>query len=91
MSRGVGRRCGSDLVLLWLLHRPAATAPIRPLAWELPYAVGSPIKTKDKKKKKNNELINCKQPGMGFIAENHTTNLEVRIEKEKNKEQDDKY
>ena len=29
-------------LLLWLWHRPAATAPIRPLAWELPYAVGAP-------------------------------------------------
>ena len=31
-SCGVGRRCGLDLVLLWLWHRPAATAPIRTLA-----------------------------------------------------------
>ena len=27
-----------DLALLWLWCRPAATAPIRPLAWEPPYA-----------------------------------------------------
>ena len=27
-------------MLLWLWRRPAATAPIRPLAWEYPYAVG---------------------------------------------------
>jgi len=33
---GVGHRDGSDLALLWLRCRPAATAPIRPLAWELP-------------------------------------------------------
>ena len=26
-----------NLVLLWLWHKPTATAPIRPLAWELPY------------------------------------------------------
>ena len=25
--------------MLWLWHKPAATAPIRPLAWERPYAV----------------------------------------------------
>jgi len=31
---GIGHRCGSDLVLLWPWCRPAATAPIRPLAWE---------------------------------------------------------
>ena len=47
VSCGVGRRCGSDLVLLWLWHRPAATAPTRPLAWEPPYAVGAALeKTK---------------------------------------------
>ena len=55
MSCGVGRRCGSDPALLWLWHRPAATALIRPLAWELPYASGAALKrqkTKKKKKKK---------------------------------------
>ena len=40
MSCGVGCRLGSDPVLLWLWCRPAATAPIRPLAWEPPYAAG---------------------------------------------------
>ena len=38
---GVGRRFGSDMVLLWLWCRPTAAAPIRPLAWEPPYAVGA--------------------------------------------------
>ena len=38
MSCGVGCRLGSDPELLWLWHRPMATAPIRPLAWEPPYA-----------------------------------------------------
>ena len=43
MSCGVGRRCGSDpaLLRLWLWHRPVATAPIQPLAWEPPYAAGA--------------------------------------------------
>ena len=41
MSCGVGRRRGSDPVLLWLRRRPVATAPIRPLAWQPPYAVGA--------------------------------------------------
>jgi len=44
MSCGVGRRHGSDLVLLWLWHRPAAVVPIRPLAWEPPYAAGAALK-----------------------------------------------
>ena len=33
MSCGVGRRCDSDLALLWLWCRPAATTPIQPLNW----------------------------------------------------------
>ena len=31
-----------DLALLWLWCRPAAEAPIRPLAWEPPYAASAP-------------------------------------------------
>ena len=38
MSCGGGHRRGSDPELLWLWRRLAATAPIRPLAWEPPYA-----------------------------------------------------
>ena len=53
MSCGVGRRHGSGLVLPWLWCRPVATAPIQPLAWEHPYAMGvAPKKTKRQKKKK---------------------------------------
>ena len=48
-SCGVGHRCGSDPVLLWLWGRPAAVAPIRPLAWEPPYATGAVLKEKQKK------------------------------------------
>ena len=44
VSCGVGRRCSSDLVLLWLWCRPAAVALTRPLAWDLPYAVGAALK-----------------------------------------------
>ena len=36
----VGHRSGSDPEWLWLWRRPVATAPIRPLAWEPPYAMG---------------------------------------------------
>jgi len=41
MSCGVGCRRGSDPALLWLWRRPVAIAPIQPLAWEPPYAVGA--------------------------------------------------
>ena len=40
VSCGVGHRCGLDLALLRLWCRPAAIVPIRPLAWEPPYAAG---------------------------------------------------
>ena len=46
MSCGVGRRHGSDPVLLWC--RPAAAALIRPLAWELLYAASVAFKKKKK-------------------------------------------
>ena len=46
MSYGVGGRCGSDLVWLWLWCRLAAAALIHPLAWELPYATGAALKEK---------------------------------------------
>ena len=49
MSYGVGHRRGLGLMLLWLWHRLAATALIKPLAWEPPYALGVwPKKTKEK-------------------------------------------
>ena len=51
MSCGVGRRRGSDLVLLWLWRRPAATASIGPLAWEPPYSVGVALKRQKTKNK----------------------------------------
>ena len=56
MSYGVGHRHDSDLMLLWLWRRPAATALIRPLASEPPYATGVALKrqkTKQNKTKKN--------------------------------------
>ena len=49
MSYGVGRRCSSDLALLWLWCRLAAVDLIRPLAWELSYATGAALKDKKEK------------------------------------------
>ena len=51
---GVGHRHSSDPALLWLWRRSVgrergggATAPIKPLAWEPPHAVGAALeKTK---------------------------------------------
>ena len=53
MSCGVGCRCGSDPVLLWLWCRPVATVPIRPLAWEPSYAAGAALEKAKRQKKKN--------------------------------------
>ena len=52
MSCGIDHRHSSDPALLWLWCRPAAAAPIRPLAWELPCAAGEALKESKKKKKK---------------------------------------
>ena len=58
LSCGVGRRQGLDLKLLWLWCRLAATAPIRPLAWEYPYASVVALKRlKDKKRKKDHGIM----------------------------------
>ena len=49
MSCGIGHRRGSDSELLCLWLWLAAVAPIRPLAWEPPYAVGMALRSKKKK------------------------------------------
>ena len=60
MSCGGGRRRGLDPVWLWLWlwRRSAATAPIRPLAWEPPYtaeAAQEMAKRQKQKQKQNNK------------------------------------
>ena len=55
MSCGVGCRHGSDPELLWLWCRPAATAPIRPLAWKLTYAAAAAPKRGKKKEEGKKE------------------------------------
>ena len=45
-----------DPAWLWLWRRPAATAPIQPLAWEPPYAVGTALKKKKRKKERKSAL-----------------------------------
>ena len=53
MSCGVGCRLGMDRMLLWLWRRPAAVAPIEPLAWGPPNAMGVALKSKKQKQKQN--------------------------------------
>jgi len=54
----------NDPALLWLWHRMAATAPIRPLAWELPYAARAAQEMAKRQKKKvshhNQEIFTWK-------------------------------
>ena len=56
-------------MLLWLWCRPAATAPIGPLAWKPPYAEGAALEKTKKKTKKENER---KKPKREETTE-HTT------------------
>ena len=55
MGYGAGWIMDSDSALLWLWCRPAATARIRPLAWEPPYALGAALKRQ--KTKQTNKII----------------------------------
>ena len=51
VSGGVGHRHGSDPTLLWRWSRLVATALIRPLAWESPYAMGVALEKAKRQKK----------------------------------------
>ena len=56
MSCGVSCKCGLDMALPWLWRRLVAIAPIRPLVWEPPCAVGVALeKAKRQTKKQANE------------------------------------
>ena len=57
MSCGVGHRCGLDLASLWLWSRPAATAPIGPLAWEPPYAMGAALKRQNNNNNNSSDVL----------------------------------
>ena len=76
MSCGVGRRRGSDPMLLWLWRRLAATAPIIPLAWELPYATGAALK-KDKRQKNLKKFKN-KKTKMGLARLTYFTDQVIQ-------------
>uniref|UniRef100_A0A8C3WQF4 Glycine cleavage system H protein n=1 Tax=Catagonus wagneri TaxID=51154 RepID=A0A8C3WQF4_9CETA len=57
---------GSDPALLWLWRRPAAAAPVRPLAWEPPYAAGEALDKAKRQKKKKNGWITTEN-GIGTV------------------------
>ena len=68
-----------DPALLWLWHRPVATAPSGPLVWELPYATGAAQEMAKRQKKKKKVvriwgfytiLIREGEEGEGHLQEN---------------------
>ena len=50
---GIPTEEGKEIQGEW--HRPAATAPIWPLAWEPPYAMGAALKRQKQNKTKQNK------------------------------------
>ena len=56
----------SDLALLWLWCRLAATAWIPPLAWEPPYAPGAAVKMTERKVQERRTLRQTKL--RGFVS-----------------------
>ena len=76
MNCGVGRRHGSDLALLWLWCRLAATAPIRPLTWESANTAGeTPKRQKDKTYKKTNTTDSNAKPMLNLVLPKHFLTL----------------
>ena len=73
---GVGGRRGLDLLLLWLWCRPAAAALIRPLAWELPYAMGAPAPHK-KRVKQNKDKQNLRARPQEILIKRQSKNCIV--------------
>ena len=55
----LGHRCSSNPMLLLLWCRPAATALIQLLAWELSNALGPALKRKKKKKREEEKPGEC--------------------------------
>ena len=80
MSCGVGCGRSSDPALLWLWRWLAAAAPIRPLAWEPPYAMGSGPR-KGKKTKINNKVktsvIKKKGPDISLVRSNQAQEIQL--------------
>ena len=82
MGRGVGCRHGSDPTLLCRL---VATALIRPLAWEPPYATGVALEKAKKKrwggkKKISPRNVFFKDQGVGPLKCNHQSSHRGSVE-----------
>ena len=65
----------SDLAWLWLWPRPVATAVIRPLAWEPPYAKGVALEKKAKRQKKKIPTKTVEISAYAFILSNFISDI----------------
>ena len=65
----IGCRQGLDHVWLWLWCRTAGTAPIQPLAWELPYAKGVALKRQNQTNKKTKKINKDMSFGVPTVAQ----------------------
>ena len=58
--------------IVWLRYRPAAVAPIRPHACELPYATGAALKSKINKENEtaasNNPINSNRSQNSGYLV-----------------------
>ena len=79
----MGRRQGLDPALLWFWRRPVATAPIRPIAWEPPYAPGAALekgkKTEEKKKLNNWKREQSNQDDGNCLSEKQFGSLHHKL------------
>ena len=85
MSCGVGCIHISDLMLLWLLPRLAAAAPIQSLTWKLPCASGVSVESKRKKRNKDSHCTKKKKlhPDRHLEVNNVTLNNQMITEEVK--------
>ena len=77
MSCGIGRRRSSDPTLWWLWRGPEATAPIRPLAWEPPYAAGAAQEMAKKRQPKKKNYF--KEMAQATIKKNYVYKIYIYI------------
>ena len=78
MSCGVSCRHSSDPSLLWLWYRLAATARVRPLAWEPPCATGTALE-KPKKKKKDKKGFKWQNSILPFVKIKKKVNMKKNL------------
>ena len=66
-----------DPALPWLWYRLIASAPIQPLAWELPYAMDTALKRPKIRKEKINKI---EVPAVAQWVQNRTVMAQVTAE-----------